>query len=244
VTAEDILARASRELAAAAERARLRDAEIVRQRAAALAHLPHTAAPIAFAAKPPPTREQLERQIADQLATAEREAQAKARLADDEALAKWQLADADAYAKYTRSIDEARNAYLSLLDTLHGAIHSVAAAEQARFIRDRAFAAADNEYRAAKTAGYDAYARASALAREQAIAAIERARQEADSARRALDAETEDVGDETISGGGPAGTIVATCDDQLARSKADAGREAAAIVSRMREDLAALGQPV
>jgi hypothetical protein len=249
VTAQDILIRASRALDAAAERARARDAELLRQRTAALAALPRGASSTGIVVKPPLSYEEQERQIAEKLAAAERDAGAKARAAEDDALARWQAADADAYTRYVRAVADARGGYIALIDTLQGAIHSMSAAEQARFIRDRAIGAAEADYRTAKNADYDAYVRASAVAREQAIEAIERARQEAEAAKRALDAARDaDAGmaAEMTSGGDGAlaDAIVRAFDQQLARSKADADRDAADIVARMRDELAAVGQAV
>jgi hypothetical protein len=245
VTAQDILTRASRALEAAADRARTRDAEILRQRDAALAALPRNGRPAAQARpapKPPPSFEEQERAIAEKLAAAERDAEAKARASEDDALAKWQAADADAYAKYMRAVDDARSGYVALIDTLQNAIHTMSAADQARFIRDRALTAAENEYRAAKTADYDAYVRASAAAREQAIEAIDAARQNAEEARRELAAargiDADIAGGRTgRADGALAAAIVGAFDDQLARSKADAGRDSAEIIARMREEL-------
>jgi hypothetical protein len=142
-------------------------------------------------------------------------------------------------------VDDARSAYIALIDTLQGAVHSMSAAEQARFIRGRAIAAAEAEYRAAKNADYDAYVRATAAAREQAIDTIERARLDAATARRLLDAaRNADAGAaaETTGGGDGAlaAAIVSAFDDQLARSKADADREVAHIVARVREQFAAV----
>jgi hypothetical protein len=249
VTAQDILTRASRALEAAADRARARDAEILRQRAAALANLPSGEGAREAAVKPRPTDDELEHDVAEKLSAAEGEAESKARAADDDALAKWQTADADAYAKYTRAVDDARGAFIGSIDTLHGAIHTVAGAEQARFIRDRAIAAAETEYRSARRADYEAYLRASTTAREQAIGAIERARLEAAAARRSLDAARGSGGlaasrDSTRASAASVTMAVAEAfDDQLARSRADAEREALAIASRLREELAGLGQP-
>jgi hypothetical protein len=251
VTAQDILTRTSAALEAAAGRARARDAEILRQRAAALRALPHPPGDRDARATAPVDFAKLERQVVAKLAAAERDASANARASEDEALSRWQAADTDAYTKYTRAVDEARNAYIGTIDRLQDAIHTVNAAEQARFIRDRAFAAAESEYRAAKTADYDAYAKASATARDQEIQSVERARREADAARRAAadarDAEAAMGRDAAGNGRGEAsGEIAAAIMDafaeQLARSKADAERDKAEIVARMRADLVAIGQ--
>jgi hypothetical protein len=241
VTAQTILTRASQALEAAAARARARDAEIVR----------HSPGARDARADPSVDFAKLERQIAAKLAAAERNASAAARASEDEALGRWQASDTDAYTKYTRSVNDARSAYIATTDTLANAIHTVNAAEQARFIRDRAIAAAEAEYRSTKSADYETYARASAAAREQEIQAIDRARQEADAARRAAadarDAETATAADATGRGGEDGALAAAIVDafaDQLARSKEDAERDKADIFGRMRADFAAIGQTV
>lgn len=249
MTAQDILTRASRALEAAAERARARDAEIVRQRTAALSALPGSPRIVESAVKPVLTFDEIERQIADKLATAERDAETKTRAAEDDALGRWQTADADAYLKYTRALEDARSAYMTLLETLQGAVHTVSAAEQARFVRDRAIAAAEGEYRSAKTIDYDAFVRASASARDLGIETIERARLDAADARRTLEAARN--ADATAAAKLTRGTddavaaaIAEAFDDQLARSRADAAREAADIIAQMRSELASVGQLV
>jgi colicin import membrane protein len=249
VTAQEILTRASEALEAAAARARAREAEILRQRAAALRALPRTPGIHDAATKPPVDFAALERQIAAKLSAAEQDAAAKARASEDDALSRWQAADADAYTKYTRAVDDARGAYIATIDTLQNAVHTVNAAEQARFMRDRAMAAAEAEYRSAKIADYDAYMKASAAAREQQIQSIERARQEANAARRAAadarDAQTAIATDATNSAGADVAAAIADAfAQQLARSKADAERDKADIFARMRADLAAIGQPI
>ena len=255
MTPQQILARASASLEAAAARARARDAEILRQRAAALRALPRRPGAAEAGATPPTDFARIEHQIAAKLAAAERDASATALLTEDEALSRWQAADADAYTKYMRAVDDARNAYVGTIDRLADAIHTVNAAEQARFIRDRAFAAAEAEYRLAKTADYDTYARASAAAREQAIHAIERARGEADTARRAAaDARDAEVANATDTSGTERGEADANADmaaairdafeQQMAQSKVDAEREKADVLARMHAELVSIGQTV
>jgi len=248
VTAQQILTRASEALEAATARARARDAEILRQRAAALRALPRVSGIHETLATPPVDFAELEHKIALKLAAAEQDAAAKARAAEADALSRWQAADADAYTKYTRAVADARSAYIATLDTVQHAIHTVNAADQARFIRDRAIAAADAEYRTAKAADYDAYSKASAAAREQEIQSIERARQEADAARRAAadarDAETTIVAAAIGAADADSALAAAIVDafaQQIARSREDAEREKADIFARMRADLAATG---
>jgi hypothetical protein len=249
VTAQDILTRASAALEAAAARARARDTEILRQRAAALRALPRSSGAPDPLAAPAVDFAKVERLIAAKLAAAERDAATKARATEDDALSRWQAADGDAYIKYVRAVDDARSAYITMIDTLQNALHTVNAAEQARFMRDRAMAAAEAEYRSAKIADYDAYMKASAAAREQQIQSIERARQEANAARRAAadarDAQTAIATDATNSAGADVAAAIADAfAQQLARSKADAERDKADIFARMRADLAAIGQPI
>jgi hypothetical protein len=251
VTAQDILTRASAALEAAAARARARDAEILRQRSAALRALPRASRAPDPLATPAVDFAKVERQIAAKLAAAERDAATKARATEDDALSRWQAADGDAYIKYVRAVDDARSAYITTIDTLQNALHTVNAAEQARFVRDRAMSAAEVEYRSGKAADYDAYAKASAAAREQEIQSIERARQEAEGARRAA-AEARDAeatiaadaagGTDADANAGIAAAVVDAFAEQLARSKEDAERDKADIFARMRADLAAIGQ--
>jgi hypothetical protein len=238
VTAQDIITSASQALEAIEARARAREAEILRQRDAALQAL-GAPAPVPAAADPAAA----EQQIAARLAAIRRAASTKAHVTEDDALAAWQAADADAYTKYTRALDAARSGYIALIDTLQDAIHTAASAEQARFIRDRTIAAADAEYRAAKLADYDAYVKASSAAREEEIQTVQRAVDEAEAARQAARAVWTPDG-EVRALDRRAVAVCDACDAQLARSKADVEREKADVFARMRADLQAAGQPV
>jgi len=91
--------------------------------------------------------------------------------------------------------------------------------------------------------------KASTAAREQQIQTIERARQEADAARRAAagarDREAAAAADAIGAAGSEDAVAAAVADtfaQQLARSQADAAGEKADIIARMRAELAAIGQ--
>ncbi len=235
VTAQEIITRTSVALEGIEARARARDAEIVRQRDTALRALGAAAPALAPDAEDPAA----ERRTAARPAAIQWAASTKAHATEDDALAAWQAADTDAYTKYTRALDAARNSYIALIDTLQDAIHTAASAEQARFIRDRAIATAEAEYRATKLADYDAYVKACDAAREEAIQTAQHVVDQSEAVRQpATTARDRGASD------GPARAILDACDAQLARSRADAEREKADVFARMRADLHQIGQLV
>jgi hypothetical protein len=245
---KEIVERANVALDEASARCRKREAEILRQRAAALdavasareAIARHDAAVVKLSN---------DFALAQAKAVAERdagEAQAddRRRQAEDEALAAWRAADDDALAALRAEVEAADLAYDE--GRRSGAIGSVNVSDRLRIVHDNALATATRKYQQAKDNDYDAYRRGLADADVERQTALHRARAKADEAvaiaRAAHDAAIEAAAAAlaaALSADRAAQSIVTTFDQQLEAARQDCEREKAAIIDQMRRDLGA-----